>query len=187
MPRPWVETTAQAVAETRDRLEPVSSKASLLPRQSRSGPPWTGGGSSLGSGCHGPGDRRKARMPLPARVAHAAETRRCGPSGSRRRSPVTRGLAAMPAPFCCPAHWRKVASPSAQAALDCPNCVRLRPLRGAVVQCSWIEAPAPRIEAPMASASSVSAPRNSSHKFEVSCPACATWPYMAVILSISGS
>lgn len=74
------------------------------PRQSQGGPPRTGGGSSFGSGGHGPGDRRKARMPLPARVAHAAETRRDDPSGSERRSPVTRGLAAMPAPFCCPAY-----------------------------------------------------------------------------------
>lgn len=71
------------------------------PRQSQGGPPRTGGGSSFGSGNHGPGDRRKARMPLPARVAHAAETRRDGPSGPKSRSPVTRGLAAMPAPFCC--------------------------------------------------------------------------------------
>ena len=30
----------------------------------------------------GPGDRRETRMPLPARVEHAAETRPCGPSGS---------------------------------------------------------------------------------------------------------
>ena len=30
----------------------------------------------------GLGDRRETRMPLPARVEHAAETRPCGPSGS---------------------------------------------------------------------------------------------------------
>src|SRR5690606_12247769 len=48
-------------------------------------------------------DRREARLPLPARVAHAAETRPCDPSGSNGRSPVTWGLAVMPAPFCV---WR---------------------------------------------------------------------------------
>lgn len=89
--------------EARDRLGQISSKASLLPPAVSKRAAVTGGGSSFGSGGHGPGDRRETRMPLPARVEHAAETRRIDPSGSERRSPVTWGLAAMPAPFCCPA------------------------------------------------------------------------------------
>jgi hypothetical protein len=52
-------------------------------------------------------DRREARMPLPARVEHAAETRPCDPSGSNGRSPVTWGLAEMPAPFCVWAPGRR--------------------------------------------------------------------------------
>jgi hypothetical protein len=80
------------------------ARLACCPRQYGSGPPRSGKLKLLRELKQtGLDDRREARMPLPARAEHAAETRPKCPSGPKSRSPVTRGLAAMPAPFCCPA------------------------------------------------------------------------------------
>jgi hypothetical protein len=100
--KPWTERGCASVVSKSGRSGSASSKAPAVPPgMRRSGPPRPVTEAPSGVDNRRPGDRREARMPLPARVEHAAETRLRYPSGLRGRSPVTRGLAAMPAPFCC--------------------------------------------------------------------------------------
>jgi hypothetical protein len=61
-PKREVEASAQAIVKSQGSNRNLyPARPCCCPRQSQGGPPRTGGGSSFGSGGHGPGDRRKAR------------------------------------------------------------------------------------------------------------------------------
>lgn len=80
--KPKAPGAAQAKAGTDGSLGKIATSKALwlrLRARSWSGPPKAGNDAASSEACRsaGPGDRREARMPLPARAEHAAETRSC--------------------------------------------------------------------------------------------------------------